>query len=103
MSENSPVITVSIEQDVEKQLTRMHKVIMHNDDTTSAELVVVILMQIFSYSTTDAAQIMLDVHNHGAAMIGVYPENEAEEKSLQAMALARANGYREFLVTHEEY
>ena len=50
-----------------------YKVIMHNDDFTSMEFVVEILVDIFKKDTFEAERLMLMVHESGRAVVGIYP------------------------------
>lgn len=77
------------------------KVLLHNDDYTTMEFVVMVLMAVFRKSEDDAFTIMMAVHNAGVGVAGVYPFEIAEAKANQAMELARANDYP-FLCTVEE-
>jgi ATP-dependent Clp protease adaptor protein ClpS len=56
----------------------LYKVLLHNDDYTSMEFVVLILRTIFQRSETDAVTIMLRVHNQGVGVAGVYTYEIAE-------------------------
>ena len=67
---------------------RLFKVVLHNDDYTPMEFVVLILKEIFNKSDADATAIMLHAHTHGYAVAGVYTFEIAETKVQQTMALA---------------
>ncbi|HCC53855.1 MAG TPA: ATP-dependent Clp protease adapter ClpS [Desulfobulbaceae bacterium] len=79
-----------------KQQTRqpsMYKVLLHNDDYTTMDFVVMILEKIFHKSITEASQIMLNVHEQGRGVAGVYPRDVAETKMILVYDLARQNEY----------
>ena len=67
----------------------MYKVIMLNDDYTPMEFVVFILEQIFSKSREDATHIMLQVHQKGMGVCGIFTYEIAETKVNRVMELAR--------------
>ena len=67
---------------------RLYKVLLHNDDYTPMEFVVLVLMQVFSKSESDAHSIMLHAHTHGWAVAGVYTFEIAETKVNETAALA---------------
>ena len=72
---------------------KLYKVLLHNDDYTTMEFVVFVLMSIFQRSETDAVQIMLHVHKSGIGVAGVYTYEVAETRIAQVEALARQHEY----------
>jgi ATP-dependent Clp protease adaptor protein ClpS len=75
------------------QTPKMYKVILHNDDFTPMDFVVLILKRFFSKTEEQATQVMLDVHQKGYGVAGVYTLEIAEMKSMQANQLARSHQY----------
>lgn len=71
----------------------MYKVLLHNDDYTTMEFVVEILMLIFSKSPEDAVRIMLNVHHKGIGICGVYTYEVSETKMNSVHAMARQHGF----------
>ena len=69
----------------------MYKVIMLNDDYTPMEFVVYVLQRFFSMSSDQATAIMLNVHQRGFGVCGVYSYEVAEAKATQVMDYARQN------------
>jgi ATP-dependent Clp protease adaptor protein ClpS len=67
----------------------LFKVLLLNDDYTPMEFVVSVLQRFFSKSREQALQIMLQVHNEGVGVCGVYPHDVAETKVQQVVVLAR--------------
>jgi ATP-dependent Clp protease adaptor protein ClpS len=67
---------------------RLYKVLLHNDNFTPMEFVVLVLKEVFAKSEADAMAIMLHAHTHGMAVAGVYSFEIAETKVQQTMALA---------------
>lgn len=80
---------------------KKYKVIMHNDDFTSMEFVVFVLVNIFRKSNNEAVDIMMTVHKSGKAAVGRYSYDIAKTKVEKTMLLAREEGYP-FKVTLEE-
>ena len=70
-----------------------YRVLLHNDDYTTMEFVVEILMYVFSKSPESAAKIMLNVHHKGVGVCGSYPHEIAETKVDTVHNLARESGY----------
>jgi ATP-dependent Clp protease adaptor protein ClpS len=71
----------------------MYRVLLHNDDYTTMEFVVEILMLVFKKSPEEAVKIMLNVHHKGIGVCGVYPYEVSETKVKTVDALARENGF----------
>src|SRR5690606_9831407 len=71
----------------------LYKVLLHNDDYTTKEFVVMVLQAIFHKSEVDANRIMLHVHENGIGVAGVYPYEIAETKIAKTLALARRYEY----------
>lgn len=78
-----------------------YRVIMHNDDFTSMEFVVEILMDIFHKNEIEAERLMLMVHESGKAAVGSYPYDIAVTKVQAAAARAKEEGFP-FRMTVEE-
>ena len=70
-----------------------YRVIMHNDDFTSMDFVVEILMDIFHKEEAEAQRLMLMVHESGRAAVGAYPYDIAVTKVQAATARAKEEGY----------
>jgi len=66
----------------------MWKVILHNDDYTTQDFVVGILRNVFRKAEAEAVRIMLDVHQRGKGVAGIYTHEIAETKVAQVKVLA---------------
>ncbi|MBI3782436.1 MAG: ATP-dependent Clp protease adapter ClpS [Deltaproteobacteria bacterium] len=75
------------------QKPKLYKVLLHNDDYTTMEFVVFILISVFHRSESDAVQIMLHVHRKGIGVAGVYTREIAEARVRQVESLARQYEY----------
>jgi ATP-dependent Clp protease adaptor protein ClpS len=67
--------------------------LLHNDDYTTMEFVVYILIVVFRKPMEEARQIMLNVHRQGIGVCGIFIYEIAETKVETVMQLARQNGY----------
>ncbi len=72
---------------------KMYKVYLLNDDYTTMDFVVDVLMEVFHKSYEEAVQIMLNVHKQGKGLCGVYTYEIAETKVDQVHRLARAHQF----------
>ncbi|MBF0301992.1 MAG: ATP-dependent Clp protease adapter ClpS [Desulfamplus sp.] len=79
----------SSDSDTKDRQPPMYKVILHNDDYTTMDFVVEILMKVFGKSFEIATQIMLNVHEQGRGICGIYTRDIAETKVNTVHALAR--------------
>lgn len=68
---------------------RLYKVLLHNDDFTPREFVVIVLRQVFHMTESDASRLMLYVHQNGVGVVGLYPFSVAETKVAEVGSLAR--------------
>ena len=72
---------------------RRYKEIIHNDDFTTMDFVVKVLRDIFFMNEQDAETLMMQVHNTGQAVVGIYSYDIAQTKSQKAIKMARENGF----------
>jgi ATP-dependent Clp protease adaptor protein ClpS len=69
------------------------KVIILNDDSTPMDFVISVLVEIFKHNPEAAQHIMLQVHEQGSGIAGVYSFEIAEVKAVEATNSARTNGF----------
>lgn len=80
----------------------LYKVVMLNDDFTPMDFVVELLKKVFYKSQDEALRLMLEIHNRGLAVVGVYTRDIAETKADVAMHSARRQEHPlQCLVEHE--
>ena len=70
-----------------------YKVFMLNDDYTSMEFVIDILISIFHKNYSQAENIMLEIHKKERGLCGVYTHEIAETKIMQVHKKAKDNGF----------
>jgi ATP-dependent Clp protease adaptor protein ClpS len=88
-----PEVTPDVEWMLAEDVGDMAHVIIHNDDVTPMEFVVIILRQIFQLSAPEAQRVMLRAHYTGIAYVMTLPFEEAKYRVGKAHSLARAAGY----------
>ncbi len=82
-----------VKERTETKKPKMWKVLIHNDDFTTMEFVVWVLVTVFHHSPEEAARIMLHVHSSGVGVAGVFTREIAETKSRKVVQLARAHQF----------
>ena len=70
-----------------------YEVLIHNDDFTTMDIVVKILMEVFFKSYNEATTLMLKVHNSDKAVVGAYTFDIAWSKLHKATDMARREGF----------
>ena len=80
----------------------MYKVLLHNDNYTTMEFVIYVLVSVFHQSETEAIRIMLQVHNQQVGIAGVYTFEIAEMKVAKVAQLAREHDYPLLCTLEEE-
>jgi ATP-dependent Clp protease adaptor protein ClpS len=90
-----PTTDVTLEEKVKVTVTepKNWKVIVLNDDVTPMEFVIFILIDIFKHSQDTARDIMIQVHETGSGVAGVYTFEIAEAKAVEATNVARQAGH----------
>jgi ATP-dependent Clp protease adaptor protein ClpS len=92
---------VQTESKQKLQKPPLYKVLLHNDNYTTMEFVVYVLVEVFNHQEVSAIRIMLQVHNQGVGVAGVYTYEIAETKIAKVVRLAREHEYP-LLCTMEE-
>ncbi len=85
--------SVAVRAEKKIQPPSMHKVLLHNDHYTTMEFVVDILESIFSKPEAEAVRIMLNVHEKGVGVAGVYTADIAETKVASVHSRAQEQGF----------
>lgn len=71
----------------------LYKVLLHNDDYTTMDFVIMVLETVFHKNSVEANKIMLNVHQQGVGVAGIYPRDIAETKVILVHDLARKNEF----------
>jgi ATP-dependent Clp protease adaptor protein ClpS len=79
-----------------------YKVIIHNDDYTSMEFVVQVLVGVFKKQVVEATKVMFDVHKKGSGIAGIYSHDLAVTKIDQTMEMCEESGFPLKLTLEEE-
>ena len=88
-----PDTTIEITDDTITEQIPPYHVIFLNDDVTTMDFVVQVLVSVFKKDTITAISLMLEVHHSGSAIVDVLPREEAELRQEQTHAMAHQAGY----------
>lgn len=89
---DTELVTKKITKDKLKEPPR-YRVIVLNDNVTTIDFVVAMLITIFRHDEVSAITLTKEIHNEGSAVAGVYTHEIAEQKVLDATSMARNNGF----------
>ena len=68
-------------------------VILHNDDYTPRDFVVYVLQVVFNHPADQAEKIMMNVHNKGMGVAGIYHLEIAEQKAYDSVVMSKENQF----------
>ncbi len=78
-----------VRSDEEIREPKQYRVLLHNDDYTTMDFVVAVLVSVFHKPTAEATRIMLDVHKKGKGICGVYSYDIAATKAALVHRMAK--------------
>lgn len=81
---------------------RLYRVLVHNDDYTTQQFVIAVLVRFFGKTATEATRIMLEVHHAGTGVAGTYTRDVAETRVAQVTAEAQREGFPLLLTLEPE-
>ena len=84
---------LSLDERPKVERPRRYVVVLHNDDYTTMEFVVHVLMKFFHLGETESTKIMLQVHHKGYGIVGTYTRDVAETKAAQVTDYAKEHGH----------
>jgi ATP-dependent Clp protease adaptor protein ClpS len=93
---------IELADDIQVQEPRKYKVFLLNDDYSTMEFVIEVLVKVFRKSTDEASTIMLNIHTNGRELCGVYSHEIAATKVAQVKTMARSQGFPLKAVMEEE-
>ena len=84
---------ILLDEDQEVVTVDRYRVLLHNDDYTTMDFVIMVLRKIFLKTTEQAETIMWKVHQDGVGVCGIYVYEVAETKLKKTESLARKEGF----------
>ena len=95
-------IEIELDDDLDLQEPKKYKVFLLNDDYSTMDFVIDVLVKVFRKSVDESATSMLNIHNNGREVCGVYTHEIAATKVGQVKTLAREKGFPLKAVMEEE-
>ncbi len=80
-------------EELELEEPKLYKVMLLNDDYTSMDFVVMVLIEIFHQDAQRANATMFKIHEEGSGLCGVYTYEIAETKIAQVHTLAKEHQF----------
>jgi ATP-dependent Clp protease adaptor protein ClpS len=77
----------------EEELERPYRVIIHNDNATTFDFVIAVLVTIFELPANRAIEVTYEAHTKGNAYVTTLPLEEAKSKVFKAQYAARESGF----------
>jgi ATP-dependent Clp protease adaptor protein ClpS len=84
---------LATENEEKVERPRQYRVLLHNDDYTTMEFVVMVLVTVFHHPEAEAVRIMMHVHQKGVGVAGIYSYEIAETKASKVTRLAREHEF----------
>lgn len=91
-----------VDETIKVKVPKMWKVILHNDDTTTFDFVIAVLVRVFHKGMDEARELTQMIHMTGAGVAGIYIKEIAEEKTHETLMFAKANGFADMNASYEE-
>ena len=95
-------IEIELNEDLEVEEPKKYNVFLLNDDYSTMDFVIDVLVKVFRKPINEAEAIMLSVHNNGKGLCGVYTFEIATTKVAQVKSLARDKGFPLKAIMEEE-
>jgi len=91
-----------LDDELELEEPKKYKVLLLNDDFSTMDFVIEILVNVFRKSVEESEKIMFDIHNNGKAVCGVYTHEIAFTKVGQVKTMARKANFPLKAIAEEE-
>lgn len=99
VSKTEQLTTEGIE--IKKATPKKYRAIIHNDETTTFDFVISVLVEIYKKPIDEAIKLTLLTHETGSAVVMVGLRGYLEALSDRAMTVAHNSGFKHFTITNE--
>jgi ATP-dependent Clp protease adaptor protein ClpS len=91
-----------VSEELELEEPKKYQVLLLNDDFSTMDFVIEILTKVFRKSLSQSEIIMLNIHNNGKEICGVYTKEIAFTKVAQVKSMARKAKFPLKAIAEEE-
>lgn len=91
-----------LDDELDLEEPKKYKVLLLNDDFSTMEFVIEVLTKVFRKSLSESETIMLNVHNNGKGLCGIYTKEIAYTKVAQVKTMARKANFPLKAIAQEE-
>lgn len=95
-------LEIELNDDIQLEEPKKYKVFLLNDDYSTMDFVIDVLTKVFRKTVDEATVIMLNIHNNGREVCGIYTHEIASTKVAQVKNMARGKGFPLKAVMEEE-
>ena len=95
-------IEIELDDDIDLQEPKKYKVFLLNDDFSTMDFVIDVLVRVFRKSVDEASTIMMNIHHKGKELCGTYTYKIAATKVAQVKSMAREKGFPLKAIMEEE-
>ncbi|MDX3960041.1 ATP-dependent Clp protease adaptor ClpS [Aliarcobacter skirrowii] len=95
-------IEIELNEDLEVEEPKKYNVFLLNDDYSTMDFVIDVLVKVFRKTNSEAETIMLNIHNNGKGLCGIYSFEIATTKVAQVKTMSREKGFPLKAVMEEE-
>lgn len=95
-------LEIELDDEIEIVEPKKYKVLLLNDDYSTMDFVIEVLTKVFRKTTDQATQIMLNIHNNGKDVCGIYTHEIATTKAAQVKTMAKEQGFPLKAIVEEE-
>ena len=75
---------LDVKEKVKLQRPKKWVILLHNDDVTPMDFVVMLLVAVFNMDGEQASEVTLKIHGEGKGVAGIYSHEMAEQKLKEA-------------------
>ena len=86
-------IEIELNDELDLQEPKKYKVFLLNDDFSTMDFVIDVLVRVFRKSVDEASTIMMNIHHKGKELCGTYTYEIAATKVAQVKSMAREKGF----------